>query len=106
MGFWPPRSKFQQRSTPSEPSEMSSKKRTDANRILKEREKKMLSGEGYQRLEVDLNNKQFLQPVDTENTKTSVYYIRQKFIRDAHKTWEADKCDLAASSMIVWMHKP
>jgi predicted nucleic acid-binding OB-fold protein len=36
------------------------KKRTDANRILKEREKKMLSREGYRRLEVDLNNKQFL----------------------------------------------
>jgi hypothetical protein len=32
----------------------------NANRILKEREKKLLSGEGYRYLEVDLNNKQFL----------------------------------------------
>jgi hypothetical protein len=63
------------------------KKRTDANRILKEREKKMLNGEGYRRLEVDLNNKQFLQPMDSENTKASVYYIRQKFIRYAQKTF-------------------
>jgi hypothetical protein len=62
------------------------KRRVDANRILKEREKKLLSGEGYRRLEVDLNNKQFLQPVDSENTKASIYYIRQKFIRYARKT--------------------
>jgi hypothetical protein len=46
----------------------------------------VLSGEGYQLLELDLNNKQFLQPVDTNNTKASVYYIRQKFTRYARKT--------------------
>ena len=62
------------------------KRRVDANRILKEREKKVLNGEGYQLLEVDLNNKQFLQPVDTNNTKASVYYIRRKFTRYARKT--------------------
>ena len=62
------------------------KPRVDANRILKEREKKVLNGEGYQLLEVDLNNKQFLQPVDTNNTKASVYYIRRKFTRYARKT--------------------
>ncbi len=66
----------------------------------------MLSGEGCQRLEVDLNNKQFWQSVDTENIKASLYYIRQKFIGYAHKAWEADKYQLAASSMIVWMRKP
>ncbi|KAE8440383.1 hypothetical protein EG329_008182 [Mollisiaceae sp. DMI_Dod_QoI] len=57
------------------------KKRTDANRILKEREKRMLNGEGYQRLEVNLNNEQFLQPADSDDTKASIYYIRQKFTR-------------------------
>jgi hypothetical protein len=62
------------------------KRHVNANRILKEREKKLLSGEGYRRLEVDLNNKQFLQPVDSENTKASIYYIRQKFIRYTRKT--------------------
>lgn len=62
------------------------KKRADANRILKEREKKMLSGEGYRRLEVDLNNEQFLQPVDSEDTKASIYYIRRKFTRYARRT--------------------
>jgi hypothetical protein len=45
----------------------------------------MLSWEDY-RLEVDLNNKQLLQPVDADNTKVSIYYIRQKFIRYARKT--------------------
>jgi hypothetical protein len=46
----------------------------------------VLSGEDYQLREVDLNNTQFLQPVDTENTKASIYYIRQKFTRYACKT--------------------
>jgi hypothetical protein len=62
------------------------KQRVDVNRILKEREKKVLSREGYRRLKVDLNNKQFLQLVDSKNTKASIYYIRQKFIRYACKT--------------------
>ena len=57
------------------------KRRIDTNRIIKEREKKMLSGEDYQMMEVVLNNKQFLQPVDADTTKASIYYIRQKFIR-------------------------
>jgi len=63
------------------------KKRTDANRILKEREKQMLSVEDYQRMEVGLDNKPFLQPLDSENTKASIYYIRQKFMKYARKTW-------------------
>jgi hypothetical protein len=62
------------------------KKRTDANRILKEREKQMLSGEDYQRMEVGLDNKPFLQPLDSDNTKASIYYIRQKFMKYTHKT--------------------
>ena len=35
----------------------------------------MLSREDYQIIEVDLNNKQFLQPLDADNTKASIYYI-------------------------------
>jgi hypothetical protein len=47
----------------------------------------MLSREDYQRIEVGLDNKPFLQPLDSENTKASIYYIRQKFIKYARKTW-------------------
>jgi hypothetical protein len=54
------------------------KKRTNANRILKERAKKILSGEDYNQIEVILDNKPFLQPVDAEDTKASIYYVRQK----------------------------
>src|SRR5436189_7646 len=43
------------------------KRRVDSNRILKEREKMMLSGEDYRRMRVDLNNTQFLQPLDSDN---------------------------------------
>jgi hypothetical protein len=56
------------------------KRRINTNGI-KEREKKMLGGEDYQMMEVVLNNKQFLQPLDADNTKASIYYIRQKFIK-------------------------
>jgi len=59
------------------------KRRIDTNRIIKEREKKELSGEDYRLMEIELNNKQFLQPLDADNTKASIYYIRQKFIRYA-----------------------
>jgi hypothetical protein len=62
------------------------KKRADANRILKERVKKALTGEEYRLMEVRLDNKPFLQPLDADNTKASIYYIRQKFIRYARKT--------------------
>jgi hypothetical protein len=61
------------------------KKRTNANRTLKEREKKMLNREGYHHMEADLNNEQFLQPVDANDTKASIYYIRQKFTRYARQ---------------------
>jgi hypothetical protein len=43
----------------------------------------MLSGEDYQMMEVVLNNKQFLQPLDANNTKASIYYIRKKFMKYA-----------------------
>lgn len=57
------------------------KRRLDANRILKEREKKAPSGEDYRLLEVNLDSKSYLRPEDSENTKASIYYIRQKFVR-------------------------
>ena len=63
------------------------KKRTDANRILKQREKQMPSGEDYDRMEVDLDNEPFLQPVDAEDTKASIYYVRQKWMKYARETW-------------------
>ena len=46
----------------------------------------MLSREDYQLMEVNLDNKQFLQLLDADNTKANIYYIRQKFIRYTCKT--------------------
>jgi hypothetical protein len=46
----------------------------------------MLSRDDYCLMEVNLNNKPFLQLLDADNTKASIYYIRQKFIRYARKT--------------------
>jgi len=61
-------------------------KHTNANQILKEREM-MLSGKGYGHLEVNLDNKQFLQPVGSENTEASVCNMSQKFIEYTRKTF-------------------
>ena len=36
----------------------------------------MLSREDYQIIEVVLNNKQFLQLLDADNTKANIYYIK------------------------------
>jgi hypothetical protein len=57
------------------------KKHIDANRILKEREKKKLSAEDYRLMEVKYNKTPFLQPIDADNTKASIYYARIKFMR-------------------------
>jgi hypothetical protein len=57
------------------------KRRLDTNRILRERKRQALSGEDYRRLEVKLDSQTYLRPEDSENTKASIYYIRQKFIR-------------------------
>src|SRR4051812_19202516 len=72
------------------------KKRVDANRILKEREKQQLSAEEYRLMEIKHNKKPFLQPTDAENTKASIYYIRQKFIRYvcSYKFWCFDQIEL------------
>lgn len=42
----------------------------------------MLSGEDYQRMETGLDSKPFLQPVDSDDTKASIYYIRHKFTKN------------------------
>jgi hypothetical protein len=57
------------------------RKRLDTNRIPKERNTKMLSREDYQRQRAELNQKKFLQPLDADNSKASIYYIRQKLMR-------------------------
>jgi hypothetical protein len=43
----------------------------------------MLSKKDYQIIEVVLNDKQFLQLLDADNTKASIYYIKQKFMKYA-----------------------
>ncbi|KAH7418828.1 hypothetical protein BKA64DRAFT_635943 [Cadophora sp. MPI-SDFR-AT-0126] len=59
---------------------MFSKKRTHANRVLKERQEQMPSGEDYDQMEVNLDNKPFLQPLDADDTKASIYYARLKWM--------------------------
>lgn len=57
------------------------KKRTHANRVLKERQEQMPNGEDYDQIEVNLDNKPFLQPLDADDTKASIYYARLKWMK-------------------------
>ncbi|PVH69283.1 hypothetical protein DL98DRAFT_177134 [Cadophora sp. DSE1049] len=62
------------------------KKRTHITRVLKEREEQMPSGEDYDQMEVNLDNEPFLQPLDADDTKASIYYARQKWTKYAPQT--------------------
>ena len=46
-----------------------------------EKEKKDATGTEYQELRAKLNKKKFLAPLDADNTRASIYYIKMKFIR-------------------------
>ena len=37
-------------------------------------------------MKIDLNEKQFLQSLNSNNIKINIYYIKQKFIKYAHIT--------------------
>ena len=57
------------------------KRRIEGNRIWKEKQKTNLTCEDYRQMRTDLNKQQFISPLDSDNTKASIYYIKQKFIR-------------------------
>ena len=46
----------------------------------------MPSGEDYDQMEVGLDNTLFLQPVDANDIKASIYYVRQKQTEYVPKT--------------------
>jgi hypothetical protein len=57
------------------------KRRVEQNRVLKAKQESRLTCEDYRQMRTDLNKQQFILPLDSENTKASIYYIKQKFIR-------------------------
>jgi hypothetical protein len=57
------------------------KRRIEGNRVRKEKEKTNLTCEDYREMRTDLNKQQFILPLDSDNTKASIYYIKRKFIR-------------------------
>lgn len=57
------------------------KRRIEDNRVLKEKQKSKLTCEDYRQMRTDLNKQQFILPLDSDNTKASINYIKQKFIR-------------------------
>jgi hypothetical protein len=57
------------------------KRRFQENRVLMEKQKSRLTCEDYRQMRTDLNKQQSILPLDSENTKASIYYIKQKFVR-------------------------
>jgi hypothetical protein len=57
------------------------RKRINTGQVLKEKEKTAYTKRDYQRKRVELNQTKFLQPLDADNSKASIYYIRQKLTR-------------------------
>lgn len=57
------------------------KRRIEGNRILKEKQMSKLTCEDYRQMRTDLNKQHFILPLDSDNTKASIYYIKQKFVR-------------------------
>jgi hypothetical protein len=57
------------------------KRRIKGNRIRKEKEKTNLTRDDFREMRTNLNKEHFISPLDSDNTKASIYYIKQKFIR-------------------------
>jgi len=55
--------------------------RFEISQVQKEKEEEKLTKDDYQRAREELNNAPFLAPLDADNTKASIYYIRQKWER-------------------------
>jgi hypothetical protein len=60
------------------------RRRTEAQQALKER--KVLSGRDYRQMEDEYDKTTFIQPLDADNTKASIYYTRRKWTRYAWNT--------------------
>jgi len=60
------------------------KQQKDTFRVLKNR--KVLDGKDYRRMEKEYDRKSFLQPLDADNTKANIYFTRRKFIRYVWQT--------------------
>ena len=60
------------------------KRRTEAHQALKEW--KVLSGGDYRQMEDEYDKTAFIQPLDADNTKASIYYTRRKWTRYASQT--------------------
>ncbi|KAI5455793.1 hypothetical protein BGZ63DRAFT_409706 [Mariannaea sp. PMI_226] len=77
------------------------KKRHRDSQIRKEEEKWKVDSIGYQAMRERLNETSFIAPLDADNTKANIYYIKKKFMRfcreDAYGSWEtaikARSCD-------------
>lgn len=57
------------------------KRRIEENYVLKEKEKAKLAREDYRQMRTNLNKQQSISPLDSDDTKADIYYIKQKFIR-------------------------
>ena len=57
------------------------KKRINTSKVRKEKAKSAYTTRDFQRKRVELNQTKFLLPLDADNSKASIYYVRLKLAR-------------------------
>ncbi|KAK0615146.1 hypothetical protein B0T17DRAFT_541194 [Bombardia bombarda] len=69
------------------------KKRHRDSQVRKEEEKWKVNSIGYQAMRERLNETSFIPPLDADNTRANIYYIKKKFMRfcreNSYGSWEA-----------------
>lgn len=51
------------------------------SQLRKEEHQQKLDSTGYQEMRKQLNQTNFLPPLDADNTKANIYYIKKRFMR-------------------------
>jgi hypothetical protein len=72
----------------------------NTSQALKEREKMAYTTRDYQRKRAELNQTKFLQPLDADNSKASIYYTKKKLNRYTALTTWAEQADMR---QILWL---
>ncbi|KAM3562091.1 hypothetical protein MY1884_001997 [Beauveria asiatica] len=66
------------------------KRRHRDTALRKEAQKNALVAEDYHTLQQQLNSTQFIQPLDAATTKSTIYYIKKRFMRFCHVNKHGD----------------
>ena len=61
--------------------EVAARRRHRKSLVRKEKQKHKLTTQAYHHMQMQLNEMSFLAPMDADNTKSNIYYVKRKFMR-------------------------